>query len=139
MAEQRMTPQEFKEMVKGKSDQELLEGVKGNEDALLDGIFAGMQAAFDPSKAAGQAAEIQYEIDTPAGARKYRIAVDKGTCTIERGSANNPRVTLGVNLPNFIRLISGELDGTQAFMARKLRITGDIMFSQNLNNWFKRA
>jgi putative sterol carrier protein len=138
MTEQRMTPQEFKEMVKGRSDEELLGGAKGNEDALLDGIFAGMEAAFDPSKAAGQTAEIQYEIDTPAGVRKYRIGVDKGTCTIERGSANKPRVTVGVNLPNFIRLITGELDGTQAFMARKLRIAGDIMFSQNLNNWFKR-
>ena len=138
MAEPQMTPEQFKAMVKGRSDEELLEGAKGNENALLDGIFAGMEAAFDPSKAAGQTAEIQYEIDTPAGVKPYRIAVDQGTCKIERGPANNPRVTVGVNLPNFIRLITGELDGTQAFMARKLRIAGDLMFSQNLNNWFKR-
>jgi putative sterol carrier protein len=64
MAEPQMTPEQFKAMVKGRSDEELLEGAKGNENALLD--------------------------------------------------------------------------GTQAFMARKLRIAGDLMFSQNLNNWFKR-
>lgn len=138
MAEPQMTPEQFKEFVRSRSDEELLELAKGNEDALLDGIFSGMQEAFDPSKAAGQTAEIQYEIETPAGMKTYRIAVDSGTCTIERGQANSPRVTVGVNLPNFLRLITGELDGTQAFMARKLRIAGDIMFSQNLNQWFKR-
>jgi hypothetical protein len=67
MADERMTPEEFREMVKGKSDEELLAGAKGNEEPLLDGIFDSMKDAFDPSKATGQTAVIQYNIDTPNG------------------------------------------------------------------------
>ena len=35
-------------------------------------------------------------------------------------------------LPNFLRLMIGELDGMQAFMSGKLKVSGDIMVSQNI-------
>lgn len=47
------------------------------------------------------------------------------------------RVTLKLNLPNFIRMMAEELNGMTAFMTGKLKISGDIMFSQNLSKWFK--
>jgi putative sterol carrier protein len=34
-------------------------------------------------------------------------------------------------------MITGELNGMQAFTSGKLKITGDLMFSQNLASWFK--
>jgi putative sterol carrier protein len=139
MADEAMTAQEFQALVKGKSDEEILEGAKGNEEPILDGIFEAMKEAFDPSTAAGQTAVIQYDVDTPVGVKSYQIKVDNGTCAIEKGAADNPRVTLVLNLPNFIRVMTGELDGQQAFMSGKLKIGGDMMFSMNLNRWFKQV
>jgi putative sterol carrier protein len=65
------------------------------------------------------------------------LKVDNGTCSIEKGAPDEPRVTLAINLPNFVRLVTGELDGMKAFTSGQLKITGDIMFSRNLALWFK--
>ena len=47
-------------------------------------------------------------------------------------------MTLGQSLPDFLRFIAGELDGMQAFMSGKLRLSGDLMFAQNMQRWFNR-
>lgn len=128
--------EEFKAMVKGRSDEEILGGIRGNEDSLLDGLFDSMKEAFVPAAASGQAAVIQYDIDTPAGGRSYQISVGNGGCAIMKQGKETPRVTLAMNLPNFIRMMAEELNGMAAFMTGKLKISGDIMFSQNLSKWF---
>jgi putative sterol carrier protein len=137
MADERMSTEEFREMIKGKSDEEILAGAKGNEEPLLEGIFDGMKDAFEPSKATGQTAVIQYNIDTPNGVMSYHLNVDNGTCSIEKGAASEPRVGFAIDLPNFLRLVIGELDGMKAYMSGQLKITGDLMFSQNIPRWFK--
>ena len=137
MTEPTMSPEEFKQLFTAKTDEEILTLVKDNEEALLDGMFDGMKAAFDPSKAAGQSAVIQYVIDSPAGEMNYHLNVEDGTCEVLKGTDENPRVTLALNLPDFLRMMTGELNGMQAFTSGKLKISGDLMFSQNLATWFK--
>jgi putative sterol carrier protein len=133
---QDITAEMFREMVKGRSDEEILTAVKGNEEVLLDGIFDAMKAAFDPSKAVGQSAVVQYDLDTPQGLVNYQLKVDNGTCAVEKGTTGEPRVTLAMSLPNFVRLMAGVLDAMQAFMSGQLKVSGDVMFSQNVGNWF---
>ena len=132
-----MSSEEFKQLFSAKSDEEILAMVKGNEETLLDGMFDGMKAAFDPSAAAGQSAVIQYAIDSPAGEMNYNLNVEDGTCEVAKGPAETPRVTLALNLPDFLRMMTGELNGMMAFTSGKLKITGDLMFSQALASWFK--
>ena len=134
---QDITLEVFREMVKDRSDEEILTGVKGNEEVLLDGIFDAMKEAFDPSAAVGQNAIIQYDLDTPQGLVSYQVKVDNGTCAIEKGTSGEARVTLAMSLSNFLRLMAGVLDAMQAFMSGQLKISGDVMFSQNVGNWFK--
>ena len=139
MAGERMSPEAFREMVKGKSDEELLAAVKGSESQVLDGTFESMKEAFDPSKAVGVTAVIQYNIDTPSGLMSYHLKIENGTCSIGKGASTNPRVTLALNLPNFLRMMIGELNGMQAFMTGKLKVSGDVFFSQSIASWFKQA
>ena len=134
---QDLSPEMFREMVKDRSDEEILTSVKGNEEALLDGIFDAMKGAFDPSAAVGQSAIVQYDLDTPQGLLNYQVKVDNGACTIEKGTSGESRVTMAMSLPNFVRLMAGVLDATMAFTSGQLKISGDIMFSQNLATWFK--
>ena len=49
MTEPTMSPEEFKQLFTGKTDEEILNTVKGNEETLLDGVFDSLKAAFDPS------------------------------------------------------------------------------------------
>ena len=132
-----MSPEEFKQLFSAKSDEEIQAMVKGNEEAMLDGMFDGMQAAFDPTAATDQSAVIQYVIDSPAGEISYQLNVADGVCEVVKGPAESPRVTLALNLPDFLRMMTGELNGMQAFTSGKLKITGDLMFSQVLSSWFK--
>jgi 2,4-dienoyl-CoA reductase-like NADH-dependent reductase (Old Yellow Enzyme family)/putative sterol carrier protein len=135
-AEATMSPEEFKQLFTAKTDEEILALAKGNEETLLDGVFDGMKAAFDPSQATGQSALIQYTIDSPAGEMSYQLNVENGVCELAKGPAENPRVTLALSLPDFLRMVTGELNGMQAFTSGKLKITGDLMFSQRLAAWF---
>ena len=45
-------------------------------------------------------------------------------------------MTIGLALPDFLRLIAGELDGMQAFMQGKLKLQGDMMFAQQVPQMF---
>lgn len=131
------SPDQLRELVKGRSDEEIAQGVQSQGvDAVLDQVFEGMKDAFDPSRAAGQSAVMQYDVDAPDGVKTYQVVVDDGACAIEKGGQKDPRVTLQINLPNFLRLVSGELNGMQAFMSGQLKVTGDVMFAQTMQNWF---
>jgi putative sterol carrier protein len=136
MNEAAMSPEAFNELFTGKSDEEIQALVKGNEAALLDGVFASMQAAFNPAAAGDDSAVIQYDINSRAGEMRYQLKVNEGTCTVAMGAAEEPRVTLALNLPDFLRMVTGELNGMQAFTAGKLKITGDLMFSAKIATWF---
>jgi putative sterol carrier protein len=93
--------------------------------------ISGLRAAV------GQSAIIQYDLDTPRGLVRYQVKVDNGTCSIEKGTSGEARVTLAMSLSNFVRLMAGVLEAMQALMNGQLEISGDVMFSQNVGNWFK--
>ena len=127
------------ELVQGKSDDELSAlATDLGVDALLGQVFEGMQQAFAPDRAAGVEATVQWDITAVDGVHSWRVAVADGTCTVASGPADSPRVTLGLSLPDFLRFIAGEVDGMQAFMSGKLRISGDLMFAQTMQSWFAR-
>jgi len=123
------------------SNEQLTEAVRqheGGADRVLDQVFEGMRQAFDPAKAAGQAAVVQYEIAAPDGPRQFLMRVADGRCQIERGSAENPRVTIRIGLADFLRLVAGRLNGMQGFMSGKLKVSGDLFFAQTYQAWFNR-
>jgi len=127
-------------LVEGRSDEEINAFVKAQGiDTILQQIFNGMAQAFVPEAAAGQSAVVQYDVTADDGAHSYQLKVDNGKCTVVKGASDPARVTLGLSMPDFLRLIAGKLDGMQAFMGGKLRLGGDMMFAQVMQTWFKRA
>ena len=125
------------ELVEGHSDDEIVEAAEQlGVDTLLDQVFEGMQQAFQPDKAAGQSAVVQWTVDAPDGTRSRTVHIVDGTCKIEPGAADNPRLTLTLTLADFLRFVSGQLDGMQAFMSGKLKLGGDIMLAQTMQAWF---
>ena len=133
---------ELKELVASKSRAELIDYLQeqdGGTQHVLDQIFVGMPAAFRPEKATDQEADFQYFIDTPEGIREYFVRVHDGACEAGRGTIDDPRLTMKVGLADFLRLVTGKLNGTQAFLTGKVRLTGDMYFATKFENWFERA
>jgi putative sterol carrier protein len=125
------------ELVEGRSDEEITTSIEElGIDALLDQVFEGMQQAFQPDKAAGQSAVVQWDVNAPDGTHSRTVTIADGTCTVAAGAAESPRVTLTLALPDFARFVAGQLDGMQAFMSGKLKLAGDIMFAQTMQAWF---
>lgn len=129
--------EQLAELVEGRTDDEINEAVSGmGTDAVLDAIFGAMLERFQPEKAAGQSANIGWDITTPDGVTSYQVQVVDGAATLAKGASDPTRVTLAMALPDFIRFIAGKLDGMQAFMGGKLKLQGDLMFAQTMQAWF---
>jgi Putative sterol carrier protein len=130
--------EELAAMIQGKSDDEINAGVADlGTDKVLGQIFGFMATQFQPDKAAGQSAVIGWDITSPEGTHGYQLKVTDGTCTASSGGGEAARVTLGMALPDFLRFITGQLDGMQAFMTGKLKLAGDMMFAQSMQAWFR--
>ena len=139
MSDQQVDPAQLAELVKGLSDDELKKQISDlGEDEVLRNIFQGMQEAFKPEKAQGVNSTIQYDIDTDAGTKTWAVKFDNGTCATSEGPASDPRLTLKVELVDFVRLILGQADGTQLFMSGKMKLQGDMMFAMQMQGFFDR-
>ncbi len=129
--------EELGAMIEGKSDEEINAGVaeRGTEK-VLGQIFDFMAGQFQADKAAGQSAVIGWDITSAEGTHRYQLKVADGTCTPVAGGDDAARVTLGMALPDFLRFLTGKLDGMQAFMTGKLKLSGDMMFAQAVQSWW---
>ncbi len=126
----------IREAIKGKPDAEvmtLVEGLGGVE-AALDMVFQGMEQALDPGKA--QDCVIAWDVTGEGRTYEFGVTVADKKATAAQGKPADPRVTMACSFVDFIRLIAGELDGMTAFMSGKLKITGDIMFAQQIPQMF---
>ena len=131
----------LKGAVEQRSNDELVSAIQqqdGGVDDVLDKVFAGMVGSFNPAKAGGQQAVVQYEINAPDGAREYAMRIADGRCEIDKGRAESPRVTIRIGLADFLRLITGAANGMQLFMTGKLKVSGDLFFAQTYQSWFDR-
>jgi len=130
--------QELAATLEGRSDEEITQGVLAQgADTVLHQIFSGMAEAFLPDKAGSQSAVIQYDINVGGTVHSYQLKIAGGKCELVKGAAGPARVTLVLQAPDFLRLVTGKLNGMQAFMTGKLKLTGDMMFAQVMQGWFE--
>lgn len=125
------------ELLEGRTDEEIATFIEDlGPSTVLDQIFNAMSEQFDASKAAGQSAVVQWDITVGGNTLSYTVTVDNGVCTTTVGGADSPRLTLALAMPDFMRFIAGQLDGMQAFMGGKLKLSGDMMFATQMQTWF---
>ena len=126
----------LQEAVKGKSDEEIMQfvGTLGGTEAVLSLTFEGMKTALNPDKA--QDCVIGYELAEDGNTHAYAVVVKDKQASYEKRDPSDARVTLGLTVPDYLRLIAGELDGMQAFMQGKLKLKGDMMFAQQVPQMF---
>lgn len=134
---QQPDPNQLAEAISGMSEAELAQSVtEMGADTVLTAIFSGMEEAFIPEKAGGVKSTIQYDIKAEGAVKQWTVQFDDGKCVTSEGAADSPRLTLELELLDFIRLIFGQAQGPQLFMTGKLKLKGDMMFAMQMQGYF---
>ena len=124
-------------MLAGRSDAEITAFVMGlGPETVLEPCFAAMAERFLPDKASDRRASMQFDIVTPEGTNTWHVFIADGTAKTGPGAALEPTVTVIMKLAPFLRLVSGMLEGFDAFMTGAAKIKGDLMLAQTMLDWF---
>jgi putative sterol carrier protein len=91
-----------------------------------------------PEKAASTKAMIQFDISGDQGGKWWAKIAD-GKAETGKGDAPEPAtLTVGAEAGDFVKIMTGQMDGMSAFMSRKLQIKGDMGLAVKLQSLFKR-
>jgi putative sterol carrier protein len=94
-------------------------------------LVNGMVEGFNPEKAAGMDATIQFHFTGEMGGDWIlRIKDQKISC--EQGTADKADLTMIADASDYLKISSGELDGTKAFMMGKLKVKGNMNIAMKL-------
>lgn len=132
------TPEALSALLEGRSDAEIERAaIEIGVDALLDRVFDVMVQRFVPGRATGDNASIVWKLTTPSGPRSYQLRVAGGTCGARRGESSGARVVIDANIPVFLRVISGSMNGLNAFASGALRVQGEQVLALAHQLWFE--
>lgn len=132
-----VTPEEFAQLVANADDDQIVEAFRAvGTEQVLDRVFESMGERFVPEKAQGVDAQIQWVVTDDGTEHTYLTTINDGECTVSKDKAEQPKVALRTDIVSFAKLITGQAQGPQLFMSGKLKVSGDIMFSQRITGFF---
>lgn len=99
-------------------------------------LMGRMPGAFIPEKAPGVDAVIQFKF-TGADSGQWYAVIKDGKVDVSQGEHASPKMTLTADSEDYVKILTGELDGMQAFMQGKLKLTGDLNLAMKLTQMFK--
>jgi putative sterol carrier protein len=137
-----MSEPEFVALILATPDPEIRDDFAGeHREPLLDAIFARFPHQFRPDKAGDRTARIDFRVTGGPGdsSDTYGVLVDNGTCTVEKGAAESPDLSLMLGPVEFLKLITGTGNPAMMFMMGKVKARGDLGLASALSNWFESA
>jgi putative sterol carrier protein len=105
-------------------------------EVTIEKLMSRMPIAFIPENAIGVDAVIQYHL-TGVEAGDWIITIKDGTCDVQPGVSDNPKMTLTADSQDYKDVILGKINGMNAFMEGKLRLAGDLNLAMKLTSFFK--
>jgi putative sterol carrier protein len=105
-------------------------------EITVEKLMSRMPKAFIPENAEGVEAIIQYHLSGEE-AGDWIIDIREGQCKIEPGVSENPSMTLEADSQDYKDVITGKVNGMNAFMEGKLRLSGDLNLAMKLTSFFK--
>lgn len=106
------------------------------DEITIEELMGRMPRAFLPEKAEGVEAVIQYHL-TGAEAGDWVVTIRDGKCVVERGTTENPTMTLRADSQDYKDIILGRLDPMAAFMQQKVKLSGNLNMALGLTKYFK--
>jgi putative sterol carrier protein len=121
--------------IRGKGDDEVSEFVDNmGGEMFLDQTFDGMTKALKPDRA--EDATIAYELQHRGKAMRYAVVIRDRDAKIEKSVPSDARVTFRMSVPNYLRLITGQLPILKSVLLRRLKISGDRKFARRIEGMF---
>ena len=99
-------------------------------------LMSKMPGAFVPEKAQGLDAVLQFKF-SGAEPGDWYAQIKDGKVDVQQGVHPSPKMTLTADSDDYIKLFTGQLDPMQAFMAGKLKLTGDLNLAMKMTQFFK--
>ena len=106
-------------------------------DLTPDQVVEQMPGYFLPEKAGNTNASIQFDL-SGENAGKWFVKVADGAATSGAGEVESPNLTLIADSKDWVKIMTGQLDGTAAFMSGKLKIKGDMGLAMRMQTMFRR-
>ena len=105
-------------------------------DITVEQLILNHEKAFQPDRAAGVDAVVQYHLTGEQGG-DWIITIHEDTCKVTPGVAENPKMTMTADAQEFRDILLGRMDGMAAFMQGKLQLKGDLNLAMKLTSFFK--
>jgi putative sterol carrier protein len=102
-----------------------------------DQVVQSMPEYFLPEKAGNTRATIQFDL-SGEHAGKWFVTIADGKVTTGQGEAENPNLTLMADSTDYVKIFTGQLDPTAAFMSGKLKLKGDMGLAIRMQSMFRR-
>ena len=94
-----------------------------------------IKSAFQPDKAAGVDTVVQFRF-TGAQASDWYVVIKDQKCESTEGLHPDPKMTMTVDSEDYIKISTGELDATMAFMKGKVKVSGDMGVALGMGKYF---
>lgn len=92
--------------------------------------------SFMPEKAEGVDTVVQYKF-TGSDTSEWHLIVKDKTLTVTEGLHPDPKMTMTVDADSYLKISTGELDPTMAFMKGKVKVNGDMGIALKMGQFFK--
>ena len=106
------------------------------DELTIEKLMGLMPKAFRPEKAVGVDAVVQYNLTGEQGG-DWIITIGDGKCSVKKGVAEAPRLTLTADAADYLNIITGKLNAMSAFAGGKLKLKGDLNLAMKLMDFFK--
>lgn len=100
-------------------------------------VFNEMPNYFQADKAGNTKGNVQCDLSGDQGG-KWWIKIADGKAESGKGEVENPHLTLLADAGDYVKIATGKLDPTAAFMQGKLKIKGDMGLAMKFASLFRR-
>ena len=104
--------------------------------AIRATFFERLPATFNAAAASGREFVIQYDLYGDFGG-KYFVEVRNGTCSPAEGEHSAPTIRVSGDASDWLKINSGALDRTKAFLTGRLKVKGDMALAMRLGDIFR--
>jgi putative sterol carrier protein len=101
----------------------------------INEAFEAMPSVFNANAAKGMTKTFQWNISGEQ-ASKWAFKIVNGEGELIPGGVDKADITISVSDKDWLSIIEGKLDPTNAFMTGKVRIAGDMMLAMKLQQLF---